>query len=86
MTNELFEGIELEDDVKNALSEKVNQAIKSKLDDETKGLKSKVDELLGEKKRVQQEREQAQAEAKAQAESKAKAENDYKQLFEGLKR
>ncbi len=85
MSNEIFDGIELEDDVKNTLSEKVNQAIKEKLDNETKGLKSKVDELLGEKKRAQQEREQAQAEAKAQAESKAKAENDYKQLFEAQK-
>ena len=65
MSNEIFDGIELEDDVKNTLSEKVNQAIKEKLDNETKGLKSKVDELLGEKKRAQQEREQAQAEAGA---------------------
>ena len=45
MSNEIFDGIELEDDVKNTLSEKVNQAIKEKLDNETKGLKSKVDEL-----------------------------------------
>jgi len=30
MTDELFEGIELEDDVKNALSDKVKQAIKNK--------------------------------------------------------
>jgi DNA repair exonuclease SbcCD ATPase subunit len=85
MSEEIFEGVEIDDEVKSKLSEKVNLAMQAKLDEETKGLKSKVDELLGEKKRVQQEREQAQAEAKQRAEEKAQAENDYKQLFESQK-
>ena len=82
---DIFEGIELDDEVKTQLSEKVNAAIAAKLDSETKGLKSKVDELLGEKKAAQKAKLAAEEAAKAKAEEKAKAENDYKQLFESQK-
>lgn len=85
MSEDIFEGVEIDDEVKSQLTERVSATLQAKLDEETKGLKSKVDELLGEKKRVQQEREQAQAEAKRRAEEKAKAEDDYKQLFESQK-
>ena len=81
----MFDDIELDDDVKSKLQERFQQAIDAKLGEETSGLKSKVDELLAEKKRVQQEREEARSQAKQQAEEKAKAENDYKQLFESQK-
>jgi len=85
MSDEIFEGVEIDDEVKNQLAERVNATLQTKLDEETKGLKSKVDELLGEKKAAQKAREQAQLEAKQRAEEKAKAENDYKQLFESQK-
>lgn len=80
-----FEDIDLDESVKGVLAEKFQQALEAKLSEETAGLKSKVDELLSEKKRVQQEREEARRIAKLEAEEKAKAENDYKQLFESQK-
>lgn len=73
--------IEIDEEVKGKLAEQ----FESYLNETTSGLKSKVDELLGEKKRAQKAREEAEATAKLQAEEKAKAENDYKQLFESQK-
>jgi len=80
--SDLLQDIELDDSVKEQLSERFNQTLEARLEEETRGLKSKVDELLGEKKRVQQEREEAREQARLEAEEKAKAENNYKQLFE----
>lgn len=80
-----LEGIELDESLKGVLAEKFQQELEAKLNEQTAGLKSKVDELLSEKKRVQQEREEARRIAKMEAEEKAKAENDYKQLFESQK-
>ena len=80
--SELLQDIELDDSIKEQLSERFNQTLEARLEEETRGLKSKVDELLGEKKRVQQEREEAREQARIEAEEKAKAENNYKQLFE----
>lgn len=82
---EFLNELNLEDDVKKVLSEKLQSEFQSKLESETSGLKSKVDELLAEKKKVQQEREEARRLAKEEAEAKAKADNDYKQLFESQK-
>lgn len=82
---DIFEGIELDDAIKTQLSEKVSAAIQAKLDEETTGLKSKVDELLGEKKAAQKAKADAEK-AAAEAAAKAAAENgDYKQLFESQK-
>jgi len=83
--SDVFEGVELDDGLKEQLASRFNDALQSKLESETKGLKSKVDELLSEKKKVQQEREQALLQAKQEAEQKAAKENDYKQLFESQK-
>lgn len=83
--SELLQGIELDESVKAQLSERFSQALQATLESETKGLKSKVDELLSEKKKAQQEREQALLQAKQEAEQKAAKENDYKQLFESQK-
>ena len=77
-----FEGVDLDDDVKGKLAEKFQQALDKQLKEHTTGLKSKVDELLSEKKRVQQEREEARQAVKMEAEERAKADNNYKQLFE----
>lgn len=83
--SELLQDIELDDSVKEQLSERLNQAIQQRLEQETTGLKSKVDELLAEKKKVQAEREAAREQAKLEAEEKARAENNYKELFESQK-
>lgn len=83
--SDLLQDIELDDGVKEQIAERFNQTLQEKLENETKGLKSKVDELLSEKKKVQQEREQAREMARLEAEEKAQKENDYKQLFEAQK-
>jgi len=80
-----LQNIELDEETKSAIAQQFNEQLEAKLNEETAGLKAKVDELLGEKKRVQQEREEARMQAKAEAEEKAKRENDYKQLFEAQK-
>ena len=83
--SELLQDFELDDSVKEQLSERLNQTIQQRLEEETTGLKSKVDELLAEKKKVQAEREAAREQAKLEAEEKAIAENNYKELFESQK-
>jgi chromosome segregation ATPase len=83
--SELLQDFELDDSVKEQLSERLNQTIQQRLEEETTGLKSKVDELLAEKKKVQSEREAAREQAKREAEEKAIAENNYKELFESQK-
>jgi len=80
-----LQNIELDEETKSTIAQQFNEQLEAKLNEETAGLKAKVDELLGEKKRVQQEREEARMQAKAEAEEKAKRENDYKQLFEAQK-
>ena len=80
-----LQNVELDEETKSAIAQQFNEQLEAKLNEETAGLKAKVDELLGEKKRVQQEREEARLQAKAEAEEKAKRENDYKQLFEAQK-
>jgi hypothetical protein len=76
-----LQNVELDEEVKNVIAEQFEK----QLAEQTAGLKAKVDELLSEKKRVQQEREEARLQAKLQAEEKAQKENDYKQLFESQK-
>lgn len=83
--SDLLQDIELDDGVKQQIAERLNQTLQERLENETKGLKSKVDELLSEKKKVQQEREEAREMARLEAEQKAQKENDYKQLFEAQK-
>lgn len=83
--SELLQDFELDDSIKEQLSERLNQTIQQRLEEETTGLKSKVDELLAEKKKVQAEREAAREQAKLEAEEKAIAENNYKELFESQK-
>lgn len=80
-----LQNLELDDDIKTTIAQQFQEQLEAKLNEETAGLKAKVDELLGEKKRVQQEREEARLQAKLEAEEKAKRENDYKQLFEAQK-
>ena len=82
---DIFEGVELPEEAKEALQAKVQAAIESKQkewEESTSGLKTKVDELLGEKKKEAQKRREAEEAAKREAEEKAKSENDFKQLYE----
>jgi len=83
--SDLLNDIELDDSIKGQLAERLDQALQERLENETKGLKSKVDELLGEKKRVQREKEEAALMAAQEAEERAAKANDYKQLYESQK-
>jgi hypothetical protein len=82
---EFLNDIELDDDIKKTLAEKLQAEIKTRINEQTSGLKAKNDELLAEKKRVQQEREEAKQQAALEAEKNARNENDDKQLFESQK-
>lgn len=82
---EFLNEIELDDDIKKTLAEKLQTEIETRINEQTSGLKAKNDELLAEKKRVQQEREEAKQQAALEAEKNARNENDYKQLFESQK-
>jgi hypothetical protein len=79
---EALKDVELDEEEKGKLEEKIEQELQSRLEEEISGLKLKNDELITEKRIVQEEREAARIEAKAVAEAKAKAKNDYRQLFE----
>jgi hypothetical protein len=70
--------IELDDDIKKTLAEKLQAELDARINEQTSGLKAKNDELLAEKKRVQQEREEAKHQAALEAEKNARSENDYK--------
>tara|TARA_B100000963_G_C22585861_1_gene653054 strand:- start:124 stop:783 length:660 start_codon:yes stop_codon:yes gene_type:complete len=80
-----IEGVELPEEAKEAVMAKFNEELQARVEEQTSGLKAKVDELLAEKKKVKAEREEARLAAKLEAEQKAAAENDYKQLFESQK-
>lgn len=82
---EFLNEIELDDDIKKTLAEKLQAELEARINEQTSGLKAKNDELLAEKKRVQQEREEAKQQAALEAEKNARNENDYKQLFESQK-
>jgi len=82
---EFLNEIELDDDIKKTLTEKLQAELDARINEQTSGLKAKNDELLAEKKRVQQEREEAKQQAALEAEKNARNENDYKQLFESQK-
>lgn len=82
---EFLNEIELDDDIKKTLTERLQAELDARINEQTSGLKAKNDELLAEKKRVQQEREEAKQQAALEAEKNARNENDYKQLFESQK-
>lgn len=56
--------------------------LKALLEKETSGLKSKVDELLGEKKTVAQKAKDAAAQAESERIARAKEAEDFKSLYE----
>ena len=71
-----FDGIELDDETK----EKITSQFSSLLEKEVGGLKSKVDDLLKEKKTVQQKAEEAEANALKVAEEAARKGGDIESL------
>jgi len=83
--SDLLQDVELDDGLKQQLAERFDAMLQERMEAETKGLKSKVDELLGEKKRVQREKEEAALMAAQEAEERAAKANDYKQLYESQK-
>lgn len=52
------------------------------IEEQTSGLKNKVDELLGEKKSASQKAKDAEERAQREAEERAKQQNDFKSLYE----
>ena len=82
---ELLNDIEIDDNVKAQISERLQDEVKKQIESEIAGLKAKNDELLAEKQQRQREIEEANNRAKKEAEEKARADNDYKQLFEAQK-
>ena len=61
---------------------KFSQAeVEAMIEKETGGLKSKVDELLGEKKREQQARKEFEEKARHESEERARRDKDFESLF-----
>jgi len=78
--------LEIDDEIKTKLQAEIQEQITARtaatVEEHVKGLKAKNDELLAEKKAMQQAKLEAEQLAKTEAEEKAKAKNDYRQLFE----
>lgn len=71
----------MDDEVKTFTQEQVNEMIAAKLNEETTGLKSKVDELLGEKKSAQAKATESEALRKQQEELALKEKGEYETLY-----
>ena len=74
-------GIEVADDAKGKLEEGLSALIKSNIDDATKGLMAKNEELLGEKKAEKRKRDEAEAAMREKERAKAEEDGNYQQLF-----
>jgi rRNA-processing protein FCF1 len=83
---EFLNDIDLDQELKTQLQQKIDEAMKAKvaeeLESQTKGLKAKNDELLAEKKAIQRAREESDAKTRAEAEELAKKQNNFQQLYE----
>lgn len=82
---EFLNDVELPEEVKAQLSEKVQEFAQMQVEETVQGLKSKNEELLAEKKRVQQAKEEADAKARAEAERIAQENGQFKELYESQK-
>lgn len=86
---EFLKEVELDEAVKEQLTEKFNQTLEQtlqeKIAEEVQGLKAKNDELLAEKKAAQRAKEELDAKARAEKEEIAKKQNDFQQLYESQK-
>lgn len=77
--------IELPEDVKGQLQEKLQEFTAAQIEEQVQGLKAKNEELLAEKRRAQQEKEKIDAEAKAERERIAAENGQFKELYESQK-
>jgi hypothetical protein len=86
---EFLNDIDLDQELKTQLQQKIDEAMKAKvaeeLENQTKGLKAKNDELLAEKKAIQRAKEESDAKTRAEAEELAKKQNNFQQLYESQK-
>jgi len=82
---DFLKDLELPDDVKGQLQEKMQEFTQAQIDEHVQGLKAKNEELLAEKRRVQQEKEKIDAEAKAERERIAAENGQFKELYESQK-
>lgn len=77
--------IELPDEVKGTLQEKLQEFTQAQIEEQVAGLKAKNEELLNEKRKAQQEKEKIDAEAKAERERIAQENGQFKELYESQK-
>jgi len=77
--------IELPDEVKGTLQEKLQEFTQAQIDEQVAGLKAKNEELLAEKRKAQQEKDRIDSEAKAEREKVAQENGQFKDLYEAQK-
>ena len=82
---DFLKDLEIPDDVKGQLQEKLQEFTQAQIDEHVQGLKAKNEELLAEKRRAQQEKEKIDAEAKAERERIAAENGQFKELYESQK-
>lgn len=75
-----FDGLELPEETQKALSEKFESALAERVESEVSGLKGKVDELLNEKKSMQQKAEEEKQAALKAAEEAARKSGDVEAI------
>jgi len=85
MQMDFLKDLEIPDDVKGQLQEKMQEFTQAQIDEHVQGLKAKNEELLAEKRRAQQEKEKIDAEAKAERERIAAENGQFKELYESQK-
>ena len=75
-----FENTEIPEDVQKQLNEQVGGLISAKVEEETAGMKTKLDELLSEAKTAKQKAKEAEAEKAKAAEEAARTNGDIESL------
>jgi hypothetical protein len=75
-----FDGIELDEEVQSKLNEQVSTLVSSTVEQEVGGLKGKVEELLSEKKAMQEKAEQEALAAQKAAEEAARKSGDVEAI------
>ena len=82
---EILKDIELPEEVKAQVTEQLQQFTQAQIEEQVAGLKAKNEELLAEKKRAQQEKEEAYAKARAEEERVLQESGQFKELYEAQK-
>ena len=77
--------IEIPDEVKGTLQEKLQEFTQAQIEEQVAGLKAKNEELLAEKRKAQQEKARIDAEAKSERERVAQGNGQFKDLYEAQK-